>query len=582
MRDFTNVTSPERLHFGHSPGLDAWLLHFTTENGLEYGVDPQKNASPEQLRFMVVLGEEEFYSPCSDRMLGLLLNNWLDPELTSEYVSKWKTLVLLLRENVPDRETRRRILGLCRHKYRMVKASPIIIPSRLMKRFVTMFLTLSGQVDPYRERRQEANERAFRALKTERMERVLGECPETLPACESISSMRFELDMLELARLMSLSTRQAIWRDGEAPSPDEVRREVTQERSCFKELRDLFGSDQNRELRILFLPDTSGGLILDLLVIRALVRQGHKVIMAVKEGFHFLSPAFWDWDQDPVLAGQLRQARFLPEPRMSKNELLAELRAHSFLVISDGTREELNLYRTSVTFARAWKECDLVMAKGDSHRRRLLDTHTSFTRDILCYRRDDDGVFRLDYRPKPEHVHKFSESSLAAMARSIISEMRGAKERGKTVMFYSAVIGSIPGQTKIALEVLDTFVDYLRRRLDNVYIINPGEHFVEGMDADDLMYMWEMVQRSGLIDVWRFQTVEDIEKSFELMGRKVPPFWTGKDATYSTGCTKEMQIALDMQKRHPEMQIIGPSPDKFFRRREYGVGKFCDSAIDCE
>lgn len=94
--------------------------------------------------------------------------------------------------------------------------------------------------------------------------------------------------------------------------------------------------------------------------------------------------------------------------------------------------------------------------------------------------------------------------------------------------------------------------------------------------------MWEKVQRSGLIDVWRFQTVADIEKSFELMGQKVPSFWTGKDSTYSTGCTKEMHIALDVQKTNPEMQIIGPSPDKFFRRREYGVGKFCDSAIDCQ
>jgi len=34
-----------------------------------------------------------------------------------------------------------------------------------------------------------------------------------------------------------------------------------------------------------------------------------------------------------------------------------------------------------------------------------------------------------------------------------------------------------------------------------------------------------------------------------------------------------------MQRTHPEMQIIGPNPEKFFRRREYGVGKFFDAAI---
>jgi hypothetical protein len=126
---------------------------------------------------------------------------------------------------------------------------------------------------------------------------------------------------------------------------------------------------------------------------------------------------------------------------------------------------------------------------------------------------------------------------------------------------------------------VDTFVRHLRERLENTFIINPAEHFEEGMDGDDLMFMWERVQRSGLLDVWRFQTVEDIETSFALMGRKVPSAWSGKDSTYSTGCTKEMRIALDMQKLHSEMQIIGPSADKFFRRAEYGVGKYYDAGI---
>jgi hypothetical protein len=158
--------------------------------------------------------------------------------------------------------------------------------------------------------------------------------------------------------------------------------------------------------------------------------------------------------------------------------------------------------------------------------------------------------------------------------------MRRAKTRGESVMFYSAIIGSLPGQTKVAIKTVDAFVKYLRERLDKTHVINPAEHFEEGMDADDLMFMWERVQRSGLIDVWRFQTVADIEKSFELMGQKVPPIWAGKDSTFSTGCTKEMRIALEMQRKYPEMQIIGPDPARFFRRQEYGVGKFFDKGLD--
>jgi hypothetical protein len=151
---------------------------------------------------------------------------------------------------------------------------------------------------------------------------------------------------------------------------------------------------------------------------------------------------------------------------------------------------------------------------------------------------------------------------------------------GATIMFYSAIVGSIPYQLETAKEVLNTFVKYLRERQEGVVIINPAEHFEPGMDADDMMYMWEIVQRSGVIDIWRFQTVDDIETAFELMGRKVPPEWVGKDATYSTGCTKEMKIALEVQKERPEMQIIGPPWEKFLRRKEYGVGKLYDRSLE--
>ena len=154
-----------------------------------------------------------------------------------------------------------------------------------------------------------------------------------------------------------------------------------------------------------------------------------------------------------------------------------------------------------------------------------------------------------------------------------------ARRAGHNVMFYSCIIGSIPGQTRTAVELARAFVDKLRRQMDNTFIINPAEHFVDGMDGDDLMYMWERVQRSGCIDIWRFQTVEDIEESFALLGRKMPAAWTGKDATYSTGCTKEMRIALEMQAENREMQIIGPEARMFMRRGEYGVGKYFDAAL---
>jgi hypothetical protein len=202
-----------------------------------------------------------------------------------------------------------------------------------------------------------------------------------------------------------------------------------------------------------------------------------------------------------------------------------------------------------------------------------------FTRDLVSVVRKDNGVIKVYLKKHHPGAIRFSESDLRAKAQRLIYMAKKEKQKGRKIMFYSAIVGSIPGQLALAKKILNVFVQHLRSTLDDVVIINPGEQFEEGMDADDIMYMWEIFQRSGVIDIWRFQTVADVEKAFQLMNHKVPPEWTGKDSTYSTGCTKEMEIAMDIQKKYPEMQLIGPSWEKFQRRREYGVGKLYDRAL---
>lgn len=569
------------IKYGQDAALDALLLHFMTENNLEYTIDPLKNASPEQIQFMVALREGTFYAPCSDWMFRKLLRAELSPQLRDEYLLRWRMLIGLLNEFCPDPYLRRRILTLCKHKFRMVLTSPIIIPSRLNKRMVTIFMSQSGLDDPYRDRRKALNAKAAEVAESPIFDRLLNLCPERALECRRISDLRRELDFLELQRLLVFATLRRPFEPGPvADLEGRMDAEIAASQAEFEPLRRMLGEDPEHKLRILYLPDRSGGLVFDLLVIKALIRHGHRVILALKEGFYFDTPTFWDVESDPVLAHLFNGAHFVFEDRMTKNELLRVMRENQFVVISDGSRERFNPYRLSVTFARAWKECDLVLAKGEAHYRRFINTSHQFTRDLLVFFRDEQGGFRMFAKPKAPYVRKFSEEALLEKAESIITQMRQARAAGKTVMFYSAVVGSIPGQVKTAIEVLNTFVGFLRSRLEDAFIINPGEHFEEGMDADDLMFMWERVQRSGFLNVWRFQTDQDIEKSFELMGKKVPPVWAGKDATYSTGCTKEMNIALSVQKRHPELQIIGPAPEKFLRRREYGVGRFSDVVMD--
>ncbi len=578
MYDFAFDTARD-VRYGKDPALDALLLHFMTENSLEHSIDPE-NATPEQIRFIVALEEDSFYAPCGDWMLHFLLKSHLSEDLRREYLAQWRLLVRTVRDAMPRSALRRRILLLCRHKFRTVLATPILIPSRLLKRMLTIFLALSGITDPFREIKREMNRRASAFLRSSFFNRLINVCPEDNLACRSIAQLRFELDLLEMERLLFFSTHKPFW-TSDAPTggldADAMRERL--ENVDFSPLRNVFRPERG-PLRILYLPRASGGILLDLQVVRSLLRQGHRVVLALKDGFYFDSPTVWDVESDPVLAEEFKDAYLLQNDRATKNELLQALREHALVVISDGTRERFNPYRMSVTFARAWKECDLVLAKGEACYRRFIGTSHDFTRDVLVFFSDVHGKFRMYFKPKPERVVKFSEEAIMAKAEGIINQMRQARAEGKTVMFYSAIVGSIPGQVKVAIQVLNTFVAHLRSRLDGTFIINPGEHFEEGMDADDLMFMWEHVQRSGYLNVWRFQSDADIEKSFELMGRKVPPVWAGKDSTYSTGCTKEMRIALSVQKRQPELQIIGPGPDKFLRRREYGVGRFSDVTID--
>ena len=50
---------------------------------------------------------------------------------------------------------------------------------------------------------------------------------------------------------------------------------------------------------------------------------------------------------------------------------------------------------SSVSFARAWKECDVVVAKGRRNKQVLLDSSHEFTRDCLCFWRDDAGALHV-------------------------------------------------------------------------------------------------------------------------------------------------------------------------------------------
>ena len=144
----SSFSSVSDVRYGRDPILDAWLLHFMSENNIDYSIEPVKNASPEQIRFMVQLSPEQVFAPCTDEMLKLLLDQSQEPPIIAEYAKRRRIIQELIDTYCSGDYQKQKIRTLCEHKYRQVVASPVMIPSRLMKRFNTIFLTQSGLDDP--------------------------------------------------------------------------------------------------------------------------------------------------------------------------------------------------------------------------------------------------------------------------------------------------------------------------------------------------------------------------------------------------------------------------------------------------
>ncbi|MEJ2427491.1 MAG: ARMT1-like domain-containing protein [Deltaproteobacteria bacterium] len=580
--------------YGGDPKDDAWLTNFFTENHLDFETQPDEVASPEQVRFVVHVPKDVVYYPCSTEVFEAILNRQSKTYLHERYQKVWKVVEQLVQDLIPDKSRRTFLTKLLKIKFEHDTHDSILLPTRLEKRLFKIFIDKSKIDTPYFPAKVVRNKMVYELVAGPSFWNTFNWIDQqTVLSFESLEDLKSEAAKLQLQRLLELSVARELWEDGVAGSDS---RKIDFNRILHRPLggngvetllkvlqrpQEAPGTCTAPSKKILWLGNDAGEIVLDLKIIRFLLGWGHKVILVVKDGFYLNKVTRYDVENDPVLVEELDGASFIKDPGISKRELLEKLKTDTQLfVISDGTQERLNFLLTSTTFARMFKEADVVVSKGEGQWRRLFATPFEFTRDVFNVRLGPDGQeVIVSYKQKHPEAVKFSEQDLKEKAQALIREMTAAKSRGEKVIFYSAIIGSIPGQMETAILILTAFVSDLRKTYKKSFIINPAEHFVAGMDADDLMYMWEVVQRSGLIDIWRFQTVEDIETSFRLLDREVPAEWLGKDATYSTGCTKEMKIALDVQLTHPEMQIIGPAKERFLRRSDYGIGKLYDRRL---
>jgi hypothetical protein len=577
---------------GDSPEMDAWFTAFLIENHLDYYTQPDQAATPEQVRFMVYTGGGERYYPCSDRMFSAIMGRQQSAFIQRKYNDALNHILALIDAQIEEPYEKSYLESLIVVKFKHETRDEIMIPSRLAKRLLTIFINRTQIEDPYRDIKTQRNRIADAAISSPSFHKAFNtispdhfaDPPKTLEA------VTHRVRQIKLQRLVSLCVDAALW------ETEENLMTADQFMAAFN--RPVVGDGAKRFFefvgvpttlpettsvaprKILWLADESGEIIADMAIIKYLVRLGHSVIMAFKDGPLSTKATIVDAREDPSLSTILDGAEFVGDPSLGKNDLVKTLRSDKHIYfLSDGTRENVNLLLATTTFARLFKEVDGVVSRGADQKRRLFGTRFQFTQEIFNICANADGHPEISLKARHPSVIKFSHQDLENKAKAIIDQMKSAKDDGKTVMFYSGIIGSIPGKINTAKKIMTTFIRYLLDQASDIFIINPSEYYEPGMDADDLMYMWEIVQRSGQIDIWRFQTADDISMAFQIMDRKVPPEWVGKDATFSTGCTKEMHIAMDVQQKSPEMQIIGPDRARFMRRKEYGVGKMHDQRL---
>ena len=572
-----------------SPEMDAWLTSFFIENHLDYYAYPDHVSSPEQIRFIVYTEEEERYYPCSDHMFEAIMNKNKSAFMQKKYNEVLQKVLNLVEEKIEDAKEKAYLESLIITKYKHETRDEIMIPSRLERRLLGIFLNRTQIEDPCVCDKNLRNSRADKALSSKAFVMAMNHADasnmKTLPA--TLSEIRKIVHHLELKRLLSLSVEKSLWESDKAAgyTKDDYLSIFNHKLSGngLEPLLHFLGIEENKESgpkRILWLADEAGEIIVDFALIKYLAKLGHKIIVAFKEEPLFTKTDFQDAIGNEILSSYLEEALIVPEKNLGKNELAGLLRSDkNIIAISDGTREKLNFILASTTFARIFKEVDGVISRGNDQRRRLFDTHFQFTQNIYNISAGDENSVLISFKPRHPAVIKFTHHDLEKKAKKIIDQMEDAKKKGMTVIFYSGIIGSIPGKIETAKKIMSVSINNLKQQLSMTFIINPAEYYESGMDADDLMYMWEIVQRSGLIDIWRFQTYDDIVKAFQSMDKKVPPEWVGKDATFSTGCTKEMKSALEVQQKYPEMQIIGPARERFLRRNEYGIGKMYDRRL---
>lgn len=127
----------------------------------------------------------------------------------------------------------------------------------------------------------------------------------------NMDEARVALDYAELVRLLCLSAHSRRWLES-APTEEETRVAFAQARAVADSLRGYFAARPADRTLCFFCATRRAVWPWTLLMVRSLMRMGHRVIFAVKEGFYFFAPTVEDMVSDPAVQPLLQGGIVLP------------------------------------------------------------------------------------------------------------------------------------------------------------------------------------------------------------------------------------------------------------------------------
>ncbi|MBW2597847.1 MAG: hypothetical protein JRC55_04195, partial [Deltaproteobacteria bacterium] len=190
---YSQEPSPKKPYQpGLDPEMDAWFTAFFIENHLDHFTHPEQAAAPEQVQFTVYTEDDERYYPCSDRMFAAIMSRKESDFIQSKYQEVLDRILKLIDRQIKDQNEKDYLKALINIKHRHETRDEIMIPSRIEKRLIRIFLNHTQIEDPYIIEKGIRNRRVSRILNSEEFQKALNyfDCTDLTNSLSSLTQLK--------------------------------------------------------------------------------------------------------------------------------------------------------------------------------------------------------------------------------------------------------------------------------------------------------------------------------------------------------------------------------------------------------